>query len=143
MEDSAALDLADLDGEGTHDILDHIVLEVEDVGDRPGIALRPDIASFAAVDEADIDPEIPLDAADRALEHIADVEIVRDLQRRDSLAPVRIHRIGGKHGQLAELRQVGDQIVEDAFDDRLGIGLAAEIDEGQDGDRNLHGAAPA
>ena len=138
-EHAAALGLADLDRQRADDVLDHVVLELEDVGDRPGIALRPGVLPLAAVDQPDIDAQILRHLPDRAFEHVADGELVGDGERRDVAAPVAVDGIGGEHRQLAELGQVGDQVVEDAVDDQRRLFLAAEVGEGEDGDRIVAG----
>ena len=65
--------------------------------------------------------------------------LVGHLLRVDRLALVDERRVARDHEQLAEARQLGQNVLGDAVSEEFLLGFAAHVDEGQDCDRRLVG----
>src|SRR5262249_15058147 len=75
--------------------------------------------------------------ADAALEHEAHAEIPSDLLHFDRLALVDEGGVARDDEQARHLREVGDQVFGHAVAEIFLLGIAADVGEGQHGDRRL------
>src|SRR6185437_16334545 len=86
-------------------------------------------------DELSGDADAVARLAHAAFEHIAYAELAPDALDVDGLALVDEARIARDHEQPADAREAGDDILDHAVGEILLFGIAAEILEGQHGDR--------
>ncbi len=120
-----------------HDLLQHLVLQAEDVVELAVVALGPKVAAGGRVDQLRVDAHLLAGLAHAALQHVSDTERLADLADID-LAPLVAGRRGSRNDrQAGNLGQVGDQVLGHAVREILLLGVAAHVDEGQDGDRCL------
>src|SRR5271166_3611150 len=87
------------------------------------------------VDELDIHPDAIGRALDAAFEHIAYVELASDLFEIERLVLVAESGVSPYHPHPAHLRKVGGQALGDAVDKIVLSGIARDIGERQNDDR--------
>src|SRR6516162_11235767 len=69
------------------------------------------------------------------LEHITHSQLAADLLRVSRSVPISERSIAGDHGHVCKPRQIGCQVLGDAVCKILLFAVVAQIDEGQDHDR--------
>src|SRR5438876_2945206 len=79
------------------------------------------------VDELTADANATTGRAQAALLHVVQPELAGDLLRIDPLALVAEGGVAGDHGEPPRPRQLGDQVLRDAVEKELRLGVAAEI----------------
>ena len=89
------------------------------------------------VDQLGVDADAPIDAPGAALQKIAHAQLLADRAHVQRLALVGKDRVAGDDEQPRGPGQVGDQVLGEAVGEGILLGIAAEIDEGQHGDRRL------
>ncbi len=72
-----------LHGQCRDDVGDDLVLKSEDVAQRAVVALGPEVMVVDGVDELGVDPDLVALAPHAAFEHVADVQVLGHLLRRD------------------------------------------------------------
>ena len=112
-------------------------MDGEDVGEFPVVALGPEVAVGLCVDQLHGDADTAARLAHAALDDVLDAKLLGDLLRVDRLALVNERRVSRDNEQLAETRQLSENILGDAVGEEFLLGLAAHVDERQDGDRWL------
>jgi hypothetical protein len=120
--------------DGGHDGLRDLVLDGEDIGQRAIVALRPDMAAGGDRIELGGDSHAIARLADAALHDIAHAEFAADLGEMDGAVLVDERGVAGDHVDPAQPRQRRDDVLADAVGKVFLLGLAAHVDEGQDGD---------
>ena len=110
-----------------------VVLNGENVVERAIVALRPHLGAGGAVDQPGGDPDPVAGAADATLQHVADLQAGAGLDRVTGGLPRGEGGPSTGHLQPGDLRQVGDQVLGDAFAEIVLIRIAAEVLERQDG----------
>ena len=115
----------------------HLVLDREDVLEVAVVALGPEVAVGLGVDQLHGDADALARLAHAALDDVLHAELARDLLHVDRLALVLERRVARDHEQLAEARQLGDDVLGDAVGEEFLLGIAAHVVERQDGDRRL------
>jgi len=98
------------------------------------VALGPDLAAAVALDQLRRDAYAPARFADAALEHVADLELSRDLRHVEALALERERRVARHDEQRRDLVQVGDDVFADAVAEVLLFRIAAHVGERQHAD---------
>ena len=83
------LDFAELDRQRFDDLLHHLVLDGEDVGQLAVVALGPQMAAARGVDELRGDAHAVAGLADAAFEHEAHAELAADLLHLRPTCPCR------------------------------------------------------
>ena len=114
---------------------DDLVLHVEEVGYGLVEALGPEMIASLGVDELDIDPHAVAAALHRTFEHVAHVQFAADLLHVEGLALVGKGGVTGDHERASDAREIGGQALGHAIDEIVLLGVAADIGEGQDDDR--------
>ena len=115
-----------------------LVLNHEEVGERPVVALGPDLAAGSGVDQAHGRPQPTAVTVETAFEHVPDAELSTNLARIVRLVSV------GKAGaatddEHARLGQRADDVANHAVGQPSDTLLAGTILEWQDSDRRLVG----
>ena len=110
-------------------------MHVEEVGDRLVEPLGPEMIAALGVDQLHVDAHAISAALDAAFEHVADVELAPDLFEIDRLALVGEGGVAADHEHAAHARKVGRQALGDAVDEIVLLGIAADIGERQNDDR--------
>jgi uncharacterized protein DUF5681 len=87
------------------------------------------------VDELDIDAHAVSDALNAAIQDIADLQLAPDRPHVDRLAFERKRRIAGDHDGASYAREVSREALRDPVDEMLLVGVAADIGEWQNDDR--------
>src|SRR5207244_4052874 len=100
---------------GADHALRDAVLQVEHLGKRAVIALRPDVSACGGVDELARDAYLVAGAPDAALEGVADPELAADLLDVDGPVLVDEAGIARDHEQPAHARQRGDDLLHHAI----------------------------
>ena len=112
----------------------HLVLDGKDVLQLAVVALRPDMRLGLAVDELHGDAHAIRRLAHAAFDHVVDAEVPRDLLQLHRLALVHEHGVAGDDEQVAEARQLGDDVLGQPVGEELLFRVAAHVEEGQHGD---------
>src|SRR5262249_13012009 len=101
-----ALDLRALElrRDGADHALGHLVLELENILERPVEPIRPDVRSGSRIDELRGDAYPVRRLAHAAFEHIADAELATDLLHVHGMTFVGEARVAGDHEQVAKAR---------------------------------------
>src|SRR5580700_6951194 len=79
------------------------------------------------VDQLATDADASASLAQAALQHVVQPELAGDLLRIDPLALVAEGRVAGDDREPPRPRQLGDQILRDAVEEELRLGIAAEV----------------
>jgi hypothetical protein len=114
------------------DGLRDLVLDREDVVERPVEALGPERRIGGGVEELRGDPDPVAGLADAALHHVGDAEVARELRGRDGLSLVRERGIARGDREPGDAREVRDDVLGHAIGEVFLLGVAAHVHEGQD-----------
>ena len=87
------------------------------------------------VNKLDIHPDAIGRALDASFEHVADVELASDLFEIERLVLVTESGVSSDHPHPAHLRKIGGQALGDAVDKIVLPGIAPDVGEGQNHDR--------
>jgi hypothetical protein len=87
------------------------------------------------VDELHVDPHAFSRALNASLQHIANVQLPTDGFHVDRPAFVREGSVARDDKGASDARQVGRETLGDAVDEILLVGIAADVGEGQDDNR--------
>ena len=134
LEEGGLLVPQELDPEPVDDGQCDLVLDGEDVLESPIEFLRPEMVAGGDVEELGRDAELVLDLADTALEHRGHAQAAPDLTDVHGLELDRKGRALGRHLEVADLGQGGDNLLGQALAEIFLVFLGAEVCEGQDGD---------
>jgi hypothetical protein len=122
-------------GQLRHDL----VLKIEQVGDVFVESVGPEMRAGFGVDKLGVDAHPVLIALHRAFEHVPHVELLADLLGVEVLALVGERSIARDHETVADARQVGGEVFGDSVGEIILGGIAGEVGEGQDHDREMLG----
>ena len=114
-----------------------LVLHREDIVDAAVVALRPQVSAARRIDQLGGNSDAVADFADAALEHVADAELARDVADVDRTPLVDEARVARDDGEAGELRQRGEDVVDQSVGKELLLRIAAHHRERQYGDRRL------
>ena len=92
------------------------------------------------VDELNVDPKAVAAALDAALEDITDVQLPANRFHVERLAFVGERRVARDDEGSSDAREIGRQALGDAVDEIFVLGIAADIGERQDDNREARGA---
>ncbi|MNI43108.1 hypothetical protein D3C73_974280 [compost metagenome] len=123
--------------DGTDDAFGDLVLQLEEVVEQAFEALRPDMRPACRVDQLPGNAQPVPVLAHAAFEHIAHAQFLADALCVHDLALVGEARIARNDEQPADTRQGGDDVLHDAIGEILLLRIAAQVLEGQDGDRGF------
>ena len=118
-----------------HDGRGHLVLDGEDVLELAVVALGPDMRLGLAVDQLHGDAHAVGGLAHASLDHVVDAEFLGDAARRHRLALVHEDGVARDDEEVAEARQLGDDVLGQPVGEELLLRIAAHVGEGQHGDR--------
>ena len=111
-----------------------LVLQREDVVEIAVVALGPDVIAVDAVDQLGGDAHAAAGFAHAAFQHVADLQLPRDLRDIDILALEWKAVLRAITDKRRDLGQIGDDVFADAVAEIFLLGIAAHIGEGQDRD---------
>ena len=139
-----ALDLGafELRRDRADDARGHLVLQLEDIVEAAFEAFRPQMRPGGGIDQLSGDAHPVRGLAHAAFQHVAHAQLAADLLYVHRAALVGEARIARDHEQPANARQRGDDVLHHAVGEVLLFGVAAQVLEGQDGDRRLVGKGP-
>ena len=127
-------------GQGADEPGQHLVAHGEEIVRGPVEALGPDMGAGAGVDELRRDADAARRQLEAALEHMGDAEFAADLAHVGGPVGVDVDGVAGDHSEAVGARQLRDHVLgEGVGETRLPL-LAAEVVEGQHGDRQRGGA---
>ena len=109
---------------------DHLILQLEQVGDVFLEAVGPEMRAGVRIDELGVDAHAVLVALHRAFEHIAHAELLADILGVDVLALEGEGGVAGDHEAVADARQVGRQILRNAVGEIVLGGIAERLVKG-------------
>lgn len=130
-----ALGRVDLGGESGDDGGGDAGLHGEGVVHRGLDGLGPDMAAGGRVDQLRRGADPARGDADAALGDVADPEVPGEGAHVMRLAPDRVGGVPRHHEEVAEARQLGRHVLDDAVGEPAPAGLGAEVGEGQHDDR--------
>jgi hypothetical protein len=108
-----------------------LVLDGENVIQRPIPGLRPQLGVGAGIDQLRRDPQHVAGPAHRALEDMRHVQLPGDFGDRDVLALERERRGARDHPELGNLRQQVQQLLGNAVREVLLLGIGTPVHKGQ------------
>src|SRR4051794_15647527 len=85
------------------------------------------MSAACRLDQLAADTEARAGLAQASLHHIPDPELARDLLRIRPLSLVAEGRVARDHREPAGLRQLGDQVLRNAVEKELRLGIAAQV----------------
>src|SRR5262252_400944 len=133
-------------GQRRFDRRDHtradVVLHGEDVGQIPVISLGPEMGTSGYIDELAADAHSLPGPAHAPLEDIANAKIAANLLEVDGFSFVGECGIAGDHEKPAPFRQSRDDVLGNAVDKIVLLGIATDIVKRKDGDRGPVGQRP-
>ena len=121
----------------------HLILDGEDVLELAVVSLGPDMPVGLRVDELNGDADAIGDLAHASFENVVHIEFTRDLLHLYRLPLVDEGRIARDDEQIAEARQLGDDVLGKAVGEEFLLRIAAHIGEWENGDRRLPGRGHA
>ena len=121
-------------GKQRHDRSDDLVLDGKSVIELGIVVVGPPVRSGCGVDQLGADADAFAGAANAALQHVAHSELAPDLSDIRRLALVLEAGITRDDEQLAEPRELRDDVLDDAVGQVLLLGIGAQIGEREDGD---------
>ena len=136
----ARLDRRELIAQRVREAPNDFVLHVEEIGKRLVEPLRPKMTAGLGVDELHVDAHAIPAALNAALEDVPDIQVAADGLHVERLALVSEGRIAGDHDGAPDTREIGRQTFRDPVDEVLLFGVAADIGERQDDDRETRRA---
>src|SRR6202012_5688566 len=115
------------------------VLQVEDVAEPAIEAVGPQMPAGVRIDQLSGDAQALAAAADAAFEHIGDAKLAPDLA--DIYGPVLVEEggVAGDDEQPAAAGQRGDDVLRHAVGEKILLGIAAHVGEGENGNRRRFG----
>ena len=116
-----------------------LVLDGEDVLEVAVVALGPEVVVGLGVDQLHGDAHPLPDLAHAAFDDVLHAELGGELLHLDRPALELERGVARDHEQLAEPRQLGDDVLGDAVGEELLLRVAAHVVERQHGDRRLVG----
>jgi hypothetical protein len=125
----------ELGAEGGGDRVDHVVLELEDLGVGDVVFLGPEMAAAAGLDQLDGRAQPISDSPDAAFEDVADAELSADLPDVDRLALLGEARVASDYEEMAIAGKPREDVLRHAIGQELRVGIVRHIREGQDRDR--------
>ena len=136
-----ALDLRPLElrRDRADDARGHLILQLEDIVERAFEAVRPEMRRGRSVDELPGDAHPVRRLAHAAFQHVAHAQFAADLPHVDRAALVGEAGVARDDEQPAHARQRRDDVLHHAVGEVLLLGIAAQVQERQDGDRGLVG----
>src|SRR4029077_10613548 len=100
-------------------------------------AVAPEMRAFARINELTGNAQAITRLAHTALHHVSHAEVTSDLPNVRRLTLVSKTRIARDHEQGLEARQAGDDVLDEAIDEILLLGVATHVLERQHGDGGL------
>ena len=126
-------------GHRCRDALGDLLLDREHVLDGSVVPLRPEMGAGRGIDELGGDAHAVAGAADAALDHVAGAERAADLAHVRALAAEGERGVAGDHHEVAEARELRDDVLGDAVAEVGLFRIAAHVVERQHRDRGLVG----
>src|SRR4030095_3217322 len=99
------------------------VLDAEDIGEVPVIAVGPDMAAGLSVDQLGGDAYPVARLAHAAFEHMADTQLLRDVAHIDRLALEREGGVARDDLERRNLGEVGGDVLADAVAEIFLLGI--------------------
>ena len=103
------------------------------------VALSPNVPIGFCVDQLNGDADAIAGLSHASLQHVFDPEFARDVLHLYRLALVHEGRVARDDEQVAETRQLCDDVLGEAVREKLLLWIAAHVDEGQDSNGRLLG----
>ena len=119
----------------TGEARDNLVLHVEEIGHGLVEALGPKMIAGLGVDELHVHAHPIAAALHRTFKDVTHAQLAADLLHIDMFAFVSESRVAADHERAADARQICGQALGDAINEILLLGIAADIGEGQNNDR--------
>ena len=116
-----------------------LVLQLEDIVERAFETVRPEMRPGRGIDELPGDAHPVRGLAHAAFQHVAHAQLATDLLHVDRPALVGEARIARDDEQPANARQRRDDVLHHAVGEVLLLGVAAQVQERQHGNRGLVG----
>ncbi|MNF84439.1 hypothetical protein D3C84_668000 [compost metagenome] len=123
--------------DGTDDAFSDLILQLEDVVERAFEALRPEVRSGRRIDQLPGDAHPVTGPAHAAFQHVTHAELLADTLDVHGAAFVREAGIARDHEQPTDPRQGSDDVLHHAVGEIFLLRVAAQVLEGQDGDRGF------
>ena len=114
-----------------------LVLQHEEIGQVAVEALGPEMAVGGRLDQLDVDPHPGRGPPHAALDDVAHAQLAGDGADVDRRRAIGEARIAGDDEQAGDLRQVGDEVLDQPVGEIFLVGIAAHVGEGQHRDRRL------
>ena len=122
----------------TRDFLCQIGLDCKNVGDIAIVVVRPKMLVGIRINQLHVHSHLVSRATHAALENIGNAEGFADFADVRGLSPILHHRRARNHFQIADLRQVGKDVVLDAVGEIGVLSFVAQIFERQHCNRLVH-----
>src|SRR4029077_9178212 len=106
-----------------------LVLQSEDVAERPVVTLGPDVPPRDTIDQLRDDANPRANFANAADENVFDIELARDLDNLHRPSLEGESRIARDDEKRRDPRQVGEDIFGDAVAEVFLLDIAAHVDE--------------
>src|SRR6516225_4220300 len=119
-----------------------VVLHREDVSQIPVVTLGPEMGTGGCIDQLAADAHPLSGPAQATLEDIADTKVAADLLWVDGFSFIGECRIAGDDKKPAPFRQRCDDVLGNAVDKILLLGITTDIVKRKDGDRGPVGHRP-
>ena len=125
--------------ERTDDLLRHIILDLEDVGEIAVVALSPEMSAARSVDQLGGDANPVARLANAAFQREPDAEFPAHIGNIERLVLVDEGRVPGDDEQSGHFRQIRDDVLADAVAEIFLLRIPAHIVERKHDDRWLVG----
>src|SRR5262249_22739958 len=133
---SPRFDVDDLQADRARDPADDLVLNVEDAASFGIEAFGPELACFLGLHQAGGDAHAVALGGDAAREQVTYLQLAADLRRVRAPALVGERGVAGDDGDSGQrARNIADEAVGDPVGEVVLLRIAAEIDEGKNGNR--------
>src|SRR5215475_449795 len=124
-------------GEDSNDRAHNLILHSKDIIDLAIVVLGPAVSACPSIDQLGGDAYAIATPPHTSFQHIAHSEFAADLADIRRFTLVLKAGIARDHEQLADARQLGDEILYDAVGEILLLGITAQVGEGENGDGRL------
>ena len=116
--------------QGSGDGGDQLVLNGEDVVERPVVALGPNVVAGRGIDELGGDAHPPAHLPHAALQEIADIQPAPEFEGVQGLVAEGERGVARQHAQVAKAREGGEEVLGDAVAEVGLIDVTAQVVKG-------------
>src|SRR5262245_43179317 len=128
-----------MNGEDGHNRPSDLILNRKNVLQFTVVALRPEVGATDCIDELARYADAIAASANTSFQHVAHAQLAADKPDVGRLAFVLEARVAGDDEEFREPRQLRDDVFRDAVAEVVLTRVAAEVGEGEDGDRRFVG----